>query len=66
MRSPRNSPPTYSLDTAILRVAVLRARELVQQGRSIDEAVVLACPRTWSGLQSLVQKQLKEILDELV
>ena len=54
------SMPTYYLDSAIVRVAVLRARELIAQGRSTDEAVRIACAGPWATWRNLV---LEQVLD---
>jgi hypothetical protein len=60
MRSLPNSEPISYLDRASVRVAVLRARNLIAQGRSLDEAVRLACPGSWSQWRVLVHAQLQD------
>jgi hypothetical protein len=51
--------PTSYLDKAVVRVAVLRARELFAQGYSADEAARLACPGSWSQWRSVVRMHLE-------
>jgi hypothetical protein len=53
--------PTSYLDKAIVRIAVLRARELVAQGYSADEASRIACPGAWSLWRNAVQEHLKRV-----
>lgn len=54
---PIGEPASY-LDRAIVRVALLRACKLIEQGRSTEEAVRLACPGPWSPLRFVVHTQL--------
>jgi hypothetical protein len=60
MQSLRENELTSYLDNAILRVAVLRARKLIAQGLSTDEAVRLACRGSWSQWRLLVQARLED------
>lgn len=53
------SRPTSYLDKAVVRVAVLRARELVTQGYSADEASRAACPGAWSQWRDVVRELLE-------
>jgi hypothetical protein len=55
---PESSPTSY-LDKAIVRVGVLRARELVMQGYSADEACRIACPGSWSQWRAVVRQHLE-------
>jgi hypothetical protein len=59
MRS--ESCPTSYLDKAIVRVAMLRARELIEQGCSADEAVSSACPGSWSEWRVVVRAHLESV-----
>lgn len=60
MQASPESWPTSYLDKAIVRVALSRARELIAQGHSADEAAKLACPGSWSQWRNLVRAQLGE------
>lgn len=57
MRQSTDSEPVYFL-VAIARVGALRARELIANGHSIDEAVALACRGPWSQWRWLVHNEL--------
>ena len=52
------SAPISYLDAAIVRVALLRAHKLLQQGQSIEQALIVACPGAWSELRCLVESEL--------
>jgi hypothetical protein len=51
--------PTSYLDKAIVRVAVLRARELIAQGYTADEAARHACRGSWSQWCHVVRAYLE-------
>jgi hypothetical protein len=59
----QSSAPISYLDAAIVRVALLRAHKLLQQGQSIEEALNLACPGAWSELRRLVKSELTPTAD---
>lgn len=61
MEPPSESWPISYLDKAIVRVAVLRARELMEQGYSAHEAVSAACPGSWSEWRVVVRAHLESI-----
>ena len=52
--------PTSYIDKAVVRVALARARELMAQGHSADEAARLACPGAWSEWRDFVRSQLSK------
>ena len=59
MQPPFESWPTSYLDKAIVRVALLRARGLIAQGCSADEAARTACPGSWSEWRIVVRAHLE-------
>jgi hypothetical protein len=59
MRRLSEPSPTSYLDRVIVRVAVLRARELIAQGRSREEAVRLSCPGSWSLWSGVVRARVE-------
>ena len=61
MQQLSESWPTSYLDKAIVRVAVLRARELIAKGCSEDEAVRIACPGSWAEWRAVVHAHLESV-----
>ena len=59
MEPPSESWPISYLDKAIVRVAVLRARELIEQGYSTDVVISTACPGSWSELRVVARAHLE-------
>jgi hypothetical protein len=50
--------PGNHLDRAIIRVALERARKLIENGFLPEEAARYACRGSWSGFQSDVRARL--------
>jgi hypothetical protein len=59
-------PSAYYLDAAIIRIATLRARELVVRGETIEQAIDLACPGAWSRFRPIVATELRQLLTNKV